>query len=143
MQARQVKDFMEGHVEMIPASATLQDAARKMEEIDCGFLPVGAAGAPEGIITDRDIVIRAVAKGKDPAKEKVKDYMTRTIHSCTKNLSLEEAATLMNEKKVGRLVVNDESGKACGVLSFGRIIRKGDNPQEVASVVQCATGHAA
>lgn len=143
MKTTRVKDFMEDHIEMIPAMATLQDAARKMEEADCGFLPVGTPGKPEGIITDRDIVIRAVAKGKDPAKEKVKDYMTHSIHTCAKNLTLEEAASLMNEKKVGRLVVQDESGKACGVLSFGRIIRKGNNPEEVSSVVQCATGKAA
>lgn len=143
MQQKHVKDLMECNAVMISPDATLKEAANKMKSADCGFLPVGSAESPEGIITDRDIVIRAIAEGKDPAQEKVRDYMTSEVHMCSESDTLEGAAKAMGDHNVGRLVVEDKSGKMCGVLSFGRLIRSNNDPEETSQVVQCATGKAA
>ncbi len=143
MTATKVKDLMAANPALIAPDATLQEAARKMQELDCGFLPVGSAGKAEGILTDRDIIIRAVAEGKNPAQEKVRDYMTKEVCACEEGDTLEDAAEIMNENSVSRLVVRDGSGKISGVLTFGRIIRSNDNREETSTVVDCATGQAA
>ena len=140
MQTRQVKEIAVSNPILINPDATLQEAAMKMKDMNCGFLPVGNGGEPEGIITDRDIVIRAISEGKNPVKEKVRDYMTPEVCSCSETDSLEDAANAMRENQVSRLVVKDEDGNVCGVLSFGHIIRSNDNSEEIMTVVSCATG---
>lgn len=143
MERKKVRELMETEMEWISPDATLEEAAQKMKERGCGFLPVGDENAPEGIITDRDIVIRAIAEGKDPTGEKVRDCMTDDVCSCEENDTLEDAAKIMGENRVSRLVVKDEEGKMCGVLTFGRIIRSDTSSQETSTVVEKATRRAA
>lgn len=143
MHTKQVKELMEGNLEIISPDATLQEAAQKMKEADCGFLPVGSKDAPEGIITDRDIVIRAVCEGRNPAEEKVRDYMTTDVCSCSETDTLEEAAQLMGDNSVGRLLVTKEEGKICGVLTFGRILRSDENGSEQNGIIERAIGRVA
>jgi CBS domain-containing protein len=140
-----VKDLMESDLEQISPDATLQDAAQKMKDVNCGFLPVGSGKgqAPQGIITDRDIIIRAIAAGKDPKTEKVSAYMTKDCHTCKDTDSLEDAARMMNENAVSRLVVRDSKNEICGVLSFGRMLRACENRDETSSFVQQVSGQAA
>jgi len=135
-----VGDLMSRSLEFIGAEATLKEAAVKMEKIDCGVLPVGRQNGIEGIITDRDIVIRAIAKGKDPAYERVKDHMSADIYSCRESNTLAQAADEMREHNVGRLIVRNEAGDVTGVLSFGHILRNDKNTEEVANVVELAVG---
>lgn len=143
MASKQVKELMESHLELISPDATLTEAAQKMKEVDCGFLPVGGDNAPEGVITDRDIVIRAIAAGKDPTKTKVRDCMTPDVCACQETDTLEDAAGMMNENNVSRLVVMDVDDNICGVLTFGRMIRSNDNKEQTSNVVEKATRHAA
>ncbi|MDE3060039.1 MAG: CBS domain-containing protein [Pseudomonadota bacterium] len=125
---------------VISPDMSLQEAARKMAEIDCGVLPVGKGDDLEGIITDRDIVTRAVAKGKDVSREKVRDYMTEGVCYCSEDDSLADAAKSMQENQVARLMVKDDGGRTSGILSFGAILRKNDDSEEITEVVECATG---
>lgn len=143
MEKKQVKELMETNLSHINSDATLEEASKMMKEHCCGFLPVGRGDTSEGIITDRDIVVRALAEGKDPKHEKVRDFMSKTICSCLDTDSLEDAAKVMSENSVGRLVVKDEGGSICGVITFGRIIRMNDNKQETSNIVEKATGKAA
>ncbi|MBI3441138.1 MAG: CBS domain-containing protein, partial [Proteobacteria bacterium] len=76
------RDLMWSTPTMISPGITLKDAAKQMAAANAGVLPVGRAGKVEGIITDRDIVVRAVSKGKNPEQEKVFNFMTSNIHSC-------------------------------------------------------------
>lgn len=139
----QVKDLMESGMESISADATLQEAATKMKDVNCGFLPVGTADQPEGIITDRDIVIRAIAEGYNPSTERVRDYMTANICSVEDSETIEDAANKMHENHVSRLVVKDTDGKLCGVLTFGRILRQDRDQNETKNVVNLVTGKVA
>lgn len=143
MEKKQVKELMETDLKRINPDATLEEASKQMKEYCCGFLPVGSENTTEGIITDRDIVIRALAEGKDPKCEKVHDFMSKTVWSCMETDSLEDAAKVMSENNVGRLVVKNGANNICGILTFGRIIRMNDNKQETSDVVEKATGKAA
>jgi CBS domain-containing protein len=135
-----VKELMTPHPVLINPGATLEQAAKKMETINCGALPVGSENKLSGMITDRDIVIRALAHGKNPAKEKVSSYMTDEVYACNENDSLEEAAGTMHKYKVSRLVVKNKEGKVTGILSFGNILRNEADPKEIAEVVKHSSG---
>lgn len=137
-----VKELMTPHPEFISANATLQEAAKKMEMINCGALPVGTKNQLIGIITDRDIVIRALACEKNPKTAKVGDFMSKEVYGCNENDALEDAAEKMLQHKVSRLVVRNKDSMVTGILSFGGILRNDANPKEIASIVKHACGPA-
>ncbi len=130
-----VKDLMVVDPELIHPDAKLAEAAKKMAELDCGVLPVGNDSQLAGIITDRDIVIRAIAKGKDPAKERVADYMSRGLQTCRENDTVSDAADIMKTARVNRLVVLNANNRICGILTLGRILRKEQDADQIAHVV--------
>jgi len=134
-----VKDLMTDNPVFLAPDASLQEAAIKMHAINCGMLPVGTAKKVRGIITDRDIVTRAIAKGKSPAKAWVADYMTEEVFACNENDTLSDAAEKMREHKVSRLLVRNHQGHVVGVLSFGGILRKNAAAGDIAHVVERAT----
>ncbi|MBI3440214.1 MAG: CBS domain-containing protein [Proteobacteria bacterium] len=131
---------MTPHPELISPTATLQQAAKKMESVNCGALPVGTENKLKGIITDRDIVIRALAQGRNPATEKVSGYMTEQVYACNENDTLEDASEKMHQHKVSRLVVRNHTGKVTGILSFGGILRNDASSKEIAGVVRHCCG---
>jgi len=135
-----IKDLMKSNPASISADSSLKEAAKKMESVDCGVLPVGTGDEPEGVITDRDIVLRAVAKGKDVTKEKVRDYMTSQIVFCNEDDTLEKAAEAMHENHVNRVFVKDANGKMSGILSFGCILRKENQMEGIQKVLECTVG---
>lgn len=116
----QVKEVMTCGVECTRPTASLQEAARKMRELNVGPLPVcGDDNRLEGIITDRDITIRAIAEGKDPKTTPVQDAMTRNITYCFQDQEIAEAARLMKEKQIRRLAVLDHDKHLVGIVSLG------------------------
>src|SRR5438552_4661928 len=101
-----VKDVMTKGAECVGPDASLQEAARKMKDLDVGPLPVcGDNQKLVGMLTDRDIVIRAVAEGKDPRTARVRDAMTEGVCYCFEDDDVAEAARLMKDKQIRRLVV--------------------------------------
>ena len=138
-----VKDLMKKDPVIISPDSTLAEAAQKMQSIDCGVLPVGSKDKLQGVITDRDIVIRAVAEGKDVTKEKVKDYMTPDVVTVKEDEPTDRAANLMRERNINRIIVNDTDGRPCGIITFGRMIRENDSMREIATVITCAVGEKA
>ncbi len=139
MKNLKVKDFMTPDPEIIEASATLKQAAWKMKNTDCGFLPVGGKDEVIGVITDRDIVIRAISQGYDPEKTQLNVFMTDEVYACNENDFLEDAIDKMREHKVSRLVVKNKNNEVTGVVSFGGILRKRAETSEVANIVKHAT----
>lgn len=120
---------------LIQPDATLKDAAKRMTDINTGVLPVGKDGKLEGIITDRDIVVRVISKGKDPGREIVSDYMTIKPYTCKESDSIRDAAELMKRKNVSRLVVMNDQGKFSGILAFGHIFRNEANAEEASDII--------
>src|SRR5262245_19709030 len=102
-----VKEIMTRDVQVIHPDHTLQEAAEKMKALNVGPLPVCEEGRLIGIITDRDITVRATAEGTDSWTEKVRDVMTREVVYCYEDHNVQDAARLMKDNQVRRLVVLD------------------------------------
>jgi len=143
MKNSQVKEFMKTDIELISPDATLAEAARKMKDLECGVLPVGTQRNLEGVITDRDIIIRAIAEGKNPETEIVSEYMTDEVCCCAETDMVRDAAKMMHDNNVSRLVVKDNVGNVRGMLTFGSILRKENDQTSVTDIVSCATGNKA
>src|SRR5256885_4631263 len=96
----QVREIMTPDVKVASPDDTVQKAAKLMEELDSGVLPVGENDRLVGMLTDRDITLRAVAKGKAPSKCKVRDVMSADIKYVYEDESIEDAARNMSELQV-------------------------------------------
>jgi CBS domain-containing protein len=117
----QIREIMTRNVETVSPLMTLQEAARKMEKRDIGFLPVLSEGSLVGVITDRDITVRAVSRGLDSKASLVEKVMTHDAIVLPENSDLEDAADLMEQHDIRRLVVTDENEQPVGVVSKDRI----------------------
>src|SRR5438445_13618561 len=100
-----VKDIMTHGCECIAPDNTLEQAAQKMKSLDVGPLPVCEHNHLAGMITDRDIVVRAVAEGRDAKRTRVRDVMTPDLTYCFEDQDVEEATRLMNHEQIRRLAV--------------------------------------
>jgi len=122
---------MTANVVCVRPEDTLQDAARKMRDLDVGPLPVcGDDDRLAGMITDRDIVIRSVAEGRDPKTTPVSEAMTEDIVFCFEEQDVEEAARTMQERQLRRLVVLNNRKRLVGIVSLGDVAtRSGDEEQ--------------
>ena len=114
----QLRDIMTKYVETIGYDASLRYAATLMQNENVGFLPVMRDGLMVGVITDRDITVRAVSKGLSPEETIVEQAMTENIVALPENTEVEDAADLMDARKVRRLVVTDELESLVGVVSL-------------------------
>jgi CBS domain-containing protein len=119
----QVKDAMTTDVELASPTHTIRQAALLMGKNDCGALPVADKDSLVGIITDRDIAIRAVAAGRGP-KTLVKDIMSAEVLYCYDDQTLEEVADNLGDVKVRRLPVMNREKRLVGILSLGDMARK-------------------
>jgi CBS domain-containing protein len=116
----QVKDLMTANVECISPQTTLREAAEKMKNLDVGALPIcGDDNRLAGMITDRDITIRGVAEGLDPSVAEACDLMTPKIVYCYEDQDASEAAHLMEQNQIRRLIVLNRNKRLAGILSLG------------------------
>jgi CBS domain-containing protein len=123
----QVHEVMTRRAECVGPEATLQEAAAKMKALDVGPLPVCDHGRLVGMLTDRDITVRATAEGEDPTVIRVRDIMTQEVVSCFEDQDVGEAARIMEEKQVRRLVVLARDARLVGIVSLGDLaVRAGD-----------------
>lgn len=114
-----IEQVMTRDVETVHPSDTLREAAEKMRSLNVGPMPVCDGDKLVGMVTDRDIVVRAIALGHDPNSSKVSDVMTDDVETISTNASLEEAANIMKDKQIRRLLVIDDDKKLCGIVSIG------------------------
>ncbi len=112
-----VREVMTRPAATVGVEETLDAAARKMRELGVGALPVLDRGALAGMVTDRDLAVRATATGADPTDTLVGDVMTPQLFTCSEDDDLEQAARLMEERAVRRLLVLDREGHLAGMLS--------------------------
>ena len=125
----QVKEIMTTNFEMINSSEQITEAAKKMKTLNVGVLPVKEGNKIIGMITDRDIVIRALAENKDLGNVMIKDVMSTEIARCSSEDSIEDAANIMKEKKLRRLIVLDNENIPVGIVSLGDIAAKAESEQ--------------
>jgi CBS domain-containing protein len=122
-----IKDIMTRGVETVSPQTTLQEAAARMKTLDVGPLPVCDGDRIEGMVTDRDIVVRGIAEGRDPRTTRVSDVMTRDVVTCSESDDVKVAARTMKEKQIRRLLVVDDKLKVSGIVSLGDVAVEGDD----------------
>lgn len=126
----QLSELMKREPVMIDADATIKEAAAKMRDVCCGVLPVTDQGEPVGMLTDRDITIRATAEGKNPSQIKVRDVMSdNELFICHESDDARDAFRKMRQNAVGRLLVMDQHDKVVGIVSMADIIA--DAPEDI------------
>ena len=131
----QLKQIMTEKVETVGPGSTLQETANKMKNRNVGVIPVVDGKKVIGIITDRDITLRAVAPGLDVTKTKVSDLMTREPTFAYEDQTMYEACQLMEKNKVRRLIVLNRDGSLAGVVSLNDVTIKGKEPERSAQVL--------
>jgi CBS domain-containing protein len=126
----QLKDIMTPNVECVRPGDTLQEAARKMKSLDVGPMPVcGENDKIVGMLTDRDITIRATAEGLDPKTARVQDAMSEDVIWCFEDQDTDDAAKLMQERQVRRLLVMNRDKRLVGIVSLGDLATEGKKKQ--------------
>lgn len=114
-----IKNIMTRDVEVVRPDSGLQEAASKMKSLNIGSLPVCDGNKIQGMITDRDIAIRAVAEGLDIAQTKVADVMTDDLIYCFDDQPVSEAAGVMQRHQIRRLPIVNRSKELVGIISLG------------------------
>lgn len=122
-----VKEVMTTNPACCGPETSLRDVARMMVEHDCGEIPIidsDEARRPVGVITDRDIVIRSLAEGRNPLDLKAGDCMTTSIVTVRSDDSIEACCDLMEKHQIRRVPVVDAQGACCGIVSQADIARR-------------------
>jgi|SoiMethySBSTD1v2_1073268.scaffolds.fasta_scaffold794739_2 CBS domain-containing protein len=119
----QVHDIMSRKVEMTDPSATIRDVARKMRAGSIGAMPVGEDDRLVGMVTDRDIVVRAVAEERLPGNTSVREVMSEKVCYCFEDDDIDEAAKIMAEHQVKRLPVLNKDKRMVGIIALSDIGR--------------------
>ena len=115
------EEIMSRDVRCISPDSTLSDAARTMRELDVGALPVCDHDRLAGMITDRDIVLRAVAEGKDPAQVTVREAMSPGVVFGYADQDVEEIARIMEEHQIRRLPLLNRAKRLVGLVATADI----------------------
>ncbi|MDP1592564.1 MAG: CBS domain-containing protein [Prosthecobacter sp.] len=116
-----VRELMHKGVEIVTPDTPLMKLAKTMREKDIGAVPVATNGKLVGMVTDRDITVRAVANGKDLSKMTAEDVMTKGVVCCRDDDKLRDVIGMMEEKKIRRIPVTDENEHVVGMVSLGDI----------------------
>jgi CBS domain-containing protein len=117
--SKMVRDLMTRAVETVKPEATVADVARKMRDLDVGSLPVCDGQRLVGMVTDRDLSVRAAAEGKDPTSTAVRDVMSPEVTWVFEDEPAEMASSVMRRRQIRRLPVLDRNDKLVGVVSLG------------------------
>lgn len=117
----EVREIMSRDVRIARAAETLQEAAEVMADEGVGALPVGDEGRLVGLITERDIVCRAVALGRAPADTPVREVMSEEVLYCFEDEDVDETARHMDELKIRRMPVLDRRKRLVGVVALADI----------------------
>jgi CBS domain-containing protein len=120
-----VNDFMTKEVATCAADTPVVDVSRLMVQHDCGEIPITSPDTRHliGVVTDRDIVCRAVATGRDTAQMPAAECMTTPVVCVTPDATLEECRAVMEQNQVRRVPVVDQKGMICGIVAQADIAR--------------------
>lgn len=103
--------------------ARIEAVARMMVQCDCGAIPIVSdeTGLPLGLVTDRDIVVRAIARGSNPLEQTARDCMTTPAVTVSENQDLSDVVALLERRQIRRVMVVDETGALSGILALADV----------------------
>jgi CBS domain-containing protein len=134
-----VRDLMHKGVEIMAPDTPVTKLAKKMREKDVGAIPVGSNGQLVGMVTDRDITVRAVANGKDLSQLTAQDVMTKGVVCCRDTDKVRDVLHIMEEKQIRRVPVTDENERVIGMVSLGDISKA--TPGKAREVLRAVAAH--
>ncbi|MFI7279330.1 CBS domain-containing protein [Micromonospora chersina] len=133
-----VSDVMTKQVVYLPAETPLDEAARVMKESDIGDVVVTDGATLAGVLTDRDIVVRAVAERADPTSTTIGSIITREVVMIEQHCTAGEAAALMRERNIRRVLVCDNERKLVGIVSLGDLAMQLDPNSALSDISEAA-----
>jgi CBS domain-containing protein len=136
----QVHELMTPDVEVIRPDDTLQTAAKMMADIDAGILPVGENDRLVGMITDRDIAVRAIAEGKGP-NAKVREAMTQEVMYCFEDDEIPQVCQNMAEIQVRRLPVLNREKRLVGIVSLSDLAKEANAAKALRGIARPSEQH--
>jgi CBS domain-containing protein len=131
--AETVREVMTDRVVTVPSTASLMDASRAMADHDIGDVIVVDEGNVSGIVTDRDIVVRAIAKGSEPKTTMVSEVLSGQVQTLGPDASIGEAVRMMTEGAIRRIPVV-EGGRPVGIVSIGDLAVERDADSALADI---------
>ena len=137
-----VVDAMHKDAEWVESVTPIAIIAKKMRDLDIGAIPVGEQDRLVGMLTDRDIVLRAIAEEKDASKLIARDVMSKGIVYCRDTEEVEDAVRIMQQKKIRRLPVLDKNKRMIGMLSLGDVAHSTSHEISGETISEVAAHHA-
>jgi len=135
-----IKDVMTRDVDTIAPDTTLEVAARHMRDRDIGSLPVGENDKLVGMVTDRDIVLNAVATARDPTTTTAREVMSPKLLYCFEDQSVEDVLANMADVQVRRLPVVNREKRLVGIVSIGDLAKKSPAKQTGEALKDISSG---
>lgn len=135
-----VNEMMHKGVEWVAAETPVAMLAKKMLQHDIGAIPVGENDRLIGMVTDRDITVRAVANGKDTSELTARDIMTKGVIYCQDSEDVDDAVRIMESKQIRRLPVLNENKRMVGMLSLGDVSHAASH-EIAAEVMKAVSAH--
>ncbi|HEV7240371.1 MAG TPA: CBS domain-containing protein [Thermoanaerobaculia bacterium] len=135
-RTQHIRDVMTPNPESVSEKDSLRDVARIMKNKDTGVVPVVDGKKVVGLITDRDIVVRGLAEGKDLEKTRVNELMTKSIHSVREDSTVREALDLMGNAEIRRVPVVNGNNELVGIVSLGDIASQTNQDSKVGKAVE-------
>ena len=132
----QLKEIMTTDVEVVRPNSSIAEAAKKMKSLDVGALPVCDGRRLLGMVTDRDITIRATAEARNPDNTLVRDCMSPDIVYCFEDQSVQDAERLMQEKQIRRLPVLTREKNLAGIVALGDLATKTGDVQQMGRTIR-------
>jgi CBS domain-containing protein len=132
--AQAIRDVMTPDPVCVDPHASVVDAARRMREVDSGAILVAEDGHLKGLLTDRDIVVRAVADGRDPARVEVQEICSAEVEALRPEDDVERAVQLMRDRHVRRIPVVEEGDHPVGIVSIGDLALARDERSALADI---------
>jgi CBS domain-containing protein len=121
--AKTLKEIMTRDVETCAPTATVQEVARLMADRNVGVVPIAEGDRLVGLVTDRDIAVRVVAKGADPRSEQIRQYVSTDVTTVRPDTTIEEALRIMEAHQIRRLPVCEDD-RIVGIVSLGDLATK-------------------
>ncbi|HVS30699.1 MAG TPA: CBS domain-containing protein [Thermoanaerobaculia bacterium] len=134
--SQHIREVMTPNPECVTDKDTLLQAARIMRDKDTGVVPVVDGKKIVGLITDRDIVIRAIAEGKNIGDVRVSEVMTKNVKSVKEDSTVDEVLSLMGSAEIRRLPVVNTNNELVGIVSIGDVAAKTSRDDKVGKTVE-------
>lgn len=134
--SRHIRDVMTPDPECVSEKDSIRDVARIMKDADTGVVPVVDGKKIIGLITDRDIIVRGLAEGKNLENVRVNELMTKSIRSVREDSSVDEALELMGSAEIRRVPVVNQNDELVGIVSLGDIATQANRDGKVGQTVE-------